>query len=361
MKHFRIFLLVVHLTFFHVTVPALSCGAITTAASTPDTAEQLILYSLEAYEEAIDLRDYRLLPSDVVHLYQKLLEQEPQLFYVSRSLSYTYDQEGAVLFLYPQYTLDQAAVASGREALVQAFERVKNLAHPHFSDADKALLIHDHLALTYTYSPDGEENYDAYALLREGHGVCQAFSLMFIALGRCLGLEVDMVTSLSMDHAWNHVRIGCEYYHIDVTRDLPSEGESVSHDRFLICDRALRDLGYHDYACPSDHLCQSHSYEYTDTDGNDHGLLCDISGGALYLSPRWLVMNENGVLLTLSLDPNDKNERLSDQIDPNEDGILSISDVLHPGIQGAPPEAKDLAHAVRQRLLELAIQDESGG
>ncbi len=361
MKHFRIFLLIIHILLFHITGPSLNGEAIVMTSPAFDTPEQMILYSLEACEEAIDLQIYHLPPSEAIRLYQQLLEQEPQLFYVSRSISYTYDADGSVLYLYPEYTMDQVSIALGREALLRELEHVRRLAHPHFSEGDNALLIHDYLAFAYTYSPSGEENYDVYALLKEGHGVCQAFSLMFIALGRCLGLEVDMVTSLSMDHAWNHVRIGNEYYHIDVTRNLPDEGANVSHVRFLICDNALRDLGYRDYNCPSKHICQSHSYEYTNADASDQSLMRDISGGALYLSSHWIVMNKNGVLMTLSLDPNHKNERLMDKIDPNEDGILSISDVLHPAIQGAPTEAQYLAHAIRQRLLEQVLQGKISG
>jgi hypothetical protein len=78
-------------------------------------------------------------------------------------------------------------------------------------------------------------------------------------------LEVDIVTSTAMDHAWNHVRVGGTWYHVDVTRDDPiviGEGASrVNHDRLLLSDTALDSLGYHDYACAAGHTCTDTGFQ----------------------------------------------------------------------------------------------------
>lgn len=323
------------------------------------TVEQVILSGLERHQAMIDLTEYHQYPAEITGIYRKLLESEPQLFFIFPTVSYTYDSDGYLLYLIPQYRIDEAQTMVCRQTMLQALKDIQNLAPQNGSEADKAHFIHDYLASSYTYSETGEENYDAYSLLTEGHGVCQAFSLLYIAISRCLGLEADMVTSPSMDHAWNHVKINDNYYHVDVTRDLTQDGESISHERFLLCDQAIKYLGYTDYSCHGTHICDAHGLEGSRQEGVHDGFFVMITGSCLYIDSCWLALQTDGSPLSFRFSPQADGTiilRVSDPADITGDGKLSLSDLLNPTLQAAQELAEPIKDAMRQHLMEQTLK-----
>ena len=128
---------------------------------------------------------------------------------------------------------------------------------------------------------------DAFSLFRDGVGVCQAYALAFMALGRAAGLEVDMVTSREMDHAWNRMSgVGDAWYHVDVTRDdpirEPGTASVVRHTRLLRSDAGMEAEGYTAFSCGDGHICADGRYETAEGDawfsGVDTPLTCLPTG-----------------------------------------------------------------------------------
>ncbi len=247
----------------------------------------------------IDLRAACLPREALGRVFARVMNGTPELFYVDSRLSYTYDAAGDVLSVTPAYrmageeleaarrfwhdTLDQV-MASLHEAQT-ARQAVPGGGIPAWSEADTVLFLHEYLAQTYDYDTAGG-NFDALSLFRDGVGVCQAYALAFMALGRAAGLEVDMVTSREMDHAWNHVRVGDAWYHVDVTRDdpirEPGTASVVRHTRLLRSDAGMEAEGYTAFSCGDGHICADGRYETAEGDawfsGVDTPLTCLPTG-----------------------------------------------------------------------------------
>ena len=247
----------------------------------------------------IDLRAACLPREALGRVFAQVMNGTPELFYVDSRLSYTYDAAGDVLSVTPVYrmagkeleaarrfwhdTLDQV-MASLHEAQT-ARQAVPGGGIPAWSEADTVLFLHEYLAQTYDYDTAGG-NFDALSLFRDGVGVCQAYALAFMALGRAAGLEVDMVTSREMDHAWNHVRVGDAWYHVDVTRDdpirEPGTASVVRHTRLLRSDAGMEAEGYTAFSCGDGHICADGRYETAEGDawfsGVDTPLTCLPTG-----------------------------------------------------------------------------------
>ncbi len=104
-------------------------------------------------------------------------------------------------------------------------------------DVEKALLIHDRLALHNTY----DETYcrsTAYGALVFGTSVCQGYAEAYTYLLREVGIASSICVSHQLNHAWNIVYINDKPYHVDVTWDDPilyglSDVGFVSHNNFL--------------------------------------------------------------------------------------------------------------------------------
>ncbi len=111
---------------------------------------------------------------------------------------------------------------------------------------DMALAVHDYLAVNSQYDETLERNTN-YDLLVNGTAVCTGYAMAYLDIMTRLGIECRFVESQSMLHAWNMVKIGDSWYHVDVTHDdsTPDGYGYVSHERFLKTDEEMKDLGYY--------------------------------------------------------------------------------------------------------------------
>ncbi|MBQ3537402.1 MAG: hypothetical protein IJA39_02385, partial [Clostridia bacterium] len=122
---------------------------------------------------------------------------------------------------------------------------IVSLADNSWTEAEIVLFYHDYVAVNFSYDTD-YEIHDAYSILVSKKGVCQAYSLLFSELVGRHGIEVQYVTSTSMVHGWNVVRIGNNWYHVDVTWDDPLYDRFglVQHNNILLSDSAIKKNGH---------------------------------------------------------------------------------------------------------------------
>lgn len=88
-----------------------------------------------------------------------------------------------------------------------------------------------------------DDSYSAYGVFFKGTAVCQGYAQAAHLLLWLAGIESRIVvgTADGADHAWNKVKIGGEYYNLDVTWDdpVPDEPGRVRYSYFNITDEEL--------------------------------------------------------------------------------------------------------------------------
>lgn len=197
--------------------------------------------------EVIDLHAYRPTEEEIANTLAHLLAEEPDFFFVSPTYTLSFDPSDrqtepkrSPVSLTPSYRFTGDAL---REARADFASRVRAYAAPaktYRSPLARVAYLHDRMVLDFSYDP-GAHVSDPYTLLREGRGVCQAYSLLFLALAREVEVPAACVTCFSHTHAWNQVQIGTDWYHLDLTWDetlLPYPGR-VPHTYFLLTDEEL--------------------------------------------------------------------------------------------------------------------------
>lgn len=138
------------------------------------------------------------------------------------------------------------------------------------SDYEKELIIHDYLIQNTEYSLTANDLVrTGVGVLATGYGVCEGIAkaakyLFDIAKIPCAIVSGTGCSSTSDDsyepHAWNVVKIGDEWYHLDITFDLGVSGKSQRYDYFnLTDDEILRD---HRITVPCGVLCKDDSLNY---------------------------------------------------------------------------------------------------
>ena len=167
------------------------------------------------------------------------------------------------------------------------------------SDACKALLIHDYLALNIKYdyarylenkqngtSSYDESDYDIYGALVNGQAVCQGYTLAFKYLMEAAGVS-DVGFACNASHIWNTISIDGEGYYVDCTWDDPSWDTlgNVKHKYLL---KGGEDFTGHGTISKTDIECNGAAY--ADYFWND------INSGIFYHNGKLYYMNPEGKL-----------------------------------------------------------------
>lgn len=332
-------------------------------------AQGLLADGLKSSRAEIDLSAASLPRAELGTVFARVMDNDPELFFVEDHLSYTYDAGGRVLTVTPAYRFTDEELTEARrlweETLTEVREALAAAKAPAGADgrpgvwgeADTVLFLHDHIATTYDYDVD-TTRYDALSLFRDGTGVCQAYALAFLALARDAGLEADLVVSREMDHAWNHVRVDGVWYHVDVTRDdpipTPDSPAAVCHDRLLRSDAAMEALGYSGYSCAGGHTCADGRFETVE----GGGILAGIRTPLTRFGTGWFAPGageDTGLWVPVTLPaPADEGKTPAPLLpagDMDRDGVVTPGDLLYLETCLSPAELTRAGTALRRRLL----------
>lgn len=213
----------------------------------------------------IDISEYRLTKAEAHEVYSTVYYSEAELFFINGSYTPTCWKEDGIEYvreIEPGYEVTPEEIPARLAAFYGLTDQILALAGEDLTDVEKVAFVHDYIALHYTYD-DTLTNYDAYSLLRDGTGVCQAYSLLARYLLRRLGIPCECVTSLEINHEWNTVSVGGKWYHMDITWDDDDDTGlmgQVKHLYFLRSDNAFR-ANKHPYDWVAPYACSDTAYD----------------------------------------------------------------------------------------------------
>ena len=192
-------------------------------------AARSIYQALAGHADTIDFGTVKVTQSnynDIVNLYSEVASVSDAGLLRSTKISLI--SSGGRILLQPGYLAEGAAYDEMYRDCEAKIEAILSGVDPSWSDAEKALYLHDYLAVHYEYDYPGlygqknrpyREQYTAYGLLRNGAAVCQGYSELYSVLLNRIGIPSRMVASNELNHAWNYVRIDGQWYFTDVTWD----------------------------------------------------------------------------------------------------------------------------------------------
>ena len=200
-----------------------------------ESAKQAIYEGLKDFAGSIDVSGYNIPIEDLKGIYISVLNSHADLFYVQSFWSYYKSLDGTkISSILPKYKSEftqadiQTFYAKGNE-IIAAIDR-------NWSDEEKVLFIHDYLVSHCEYDKT-YSRYSAYDALVTESAVCQGYALAFEYLMQSQGIECDVITSDTIGHAWNMVRLNGRYYYVDCTFDDPSNNwyhEYCAHNQLLL-------------------------------------------------------------------------------------------------------------------------------
>ncbi len=207
--------------------------------------------AIEECRNFISIEDIPLTHADLNRVFQHMVLDNPQFFYLSKYYQYRYfsnDAEHPVVIILHYYDgqvadaidgdYQRTATADRERIYAQRAElnrRVSEVLKSIPADADplqKEKLAHDYVVSATRYDHDaagaftaGEQiaedshAFSCYGVFLEGVAVCEGYSEALQYLLTQMGIECLLVLgeSENQPHQWNLVKIGEHYYHVDPT------------------------------------------------------------------------------------------------------------------------------------------------
>lgn len=189
------------------------------------TAEEYIYEQLLNCEERISVYDFRINVDEFVDLYANIINDNPDLFYVSSTVSYRYTNTNYIYDIDPKYSMTSDEIADAKIIFNNGVNKALSIIDNSMNDVQKALVMHDYICDIATYpvlntaADDKYIYHSAYGLFYDGNVVCAGYALAYSYLMNMLGIECEYVTSNPMSHAWNAIKINGNWYNVDITWD----------------------------------------------------------------------------------------------------------------------------------------------
>ena len=192
--------------------------------------------------------------SDVVMLF---INRHPEYYWLSFESCDV--ENGIAVTLYEDvkpFMGKSKSTVFGSSSLEEATKKALAVVKPEMSDLEKALVLHDYIALNTEYDYQGYLNgnlpnsvFTIEGTLVEGKAVCQGYALAYQYLLNKVGIESKDVASSAMNHGWNLVKIFGRWYHVDVTWDDPVWDQlgQVKHQYFLLSDAGIMGLKHYSW------------------------------------------------------------------------------------------------------------------
>lgn len=201
--------------------------------------------------EPIDLYEFRIPFSQ--ELYQAIgnmiFYSLPEAFHVTEiggsTMNGYFDQ------IKPNYNCNSEEYLEKYNACRVVTERLTAdlVGNEELTDAEKALLLHDRLAVHCEYDTSlmAPNCHNMYGALVNGVAVCQGYAMAYMYLLREVDIPSSYVSSALLNHGWNLVEIDGKEYHVDVTWDDPAKDITgrVNHENFLLSGQGIIESGHH--------------------------------------------------------------------------------------------------------------------
>ena len=214
----------------------------TSSSVSTEEIETRIYNALNNIDEKVDLSDTHLKVEDISVIFRNFLNDNPEFFYVSSGFGYSTYSNGDMYSLTFQYRCDKEECKNLRKLLEDEIDIFIDGIHKEWSDMEKIVYLNDYLATHCEYdvnyqNPElaSKHMFDVYGVLVDHVAVCQGYALTVDLLMSRMGLESHLVSSNTMGHAWNMVKLNDKYYMVDTTWNDPIyEKVGRAGHRFLL-------------------------------------------------------------------------------------------------------------------------------
>lgn len=185
---------------------------------------------------------------------ERLVYGEPTNFHISMvsiSLGNT-DYERVKLIYYSRYPKED--YEKNLEIYNKKIEEITSQIDSEYETLEIIQWVSEYICLNYEYDYS-LTNHDALSMLEDKKGVCSSYALLFKGIMDKLDIPCEVVTGKVENgygpyynlgyHAWNLVKIGLFWYHIDIT--WMDEVSRINYDYYLKSTSNFEKVYHHQF------------------------------------------------------------------------------------------------------------------
>ncbi len=217
----------------------------------------------------VDVNDLSLTEEQVLSVFQKVLADYPQYFYVSKSCMVAYGtRKSKIRAVILRYTdgdntdefdknlslvrvADRDIINQKIAALQSEVKTVVSKINGNLPSVLKEKIIHDYIVKSVNYDTQTADNvknlyvtlphaFDLYGAAVENKAVCEGYAKLFQYLCYNVGINSTQIigTGNNGNHMWNAVCIDNKWYQVDVTWD--DADDYISYNYFNLTSESMR-------------------------------------------------------------------------------------------------------------------------
>lgn len=185
----------------------------------------------------------RLDGKELADIYFMLRLDCPEIFYTVQ-FRYRYYPDSEHVEMIPEYLFNKSKIMDHQKAMEARVKKLSGQAEK-MNEKEKERFIHDFICQNVRYDKLKKPySHEIIGPLGQGVGVCEGIAKAVKILCDALGIwciialsEANPEKNIKYRHAWNIVRIGGKYYHLDVTFDNTLSNEhGIRYDYFNLSD-----------------------------------------------------------------------------------------------------------------------------
>lgn len=197
--------------------------------------QQKAYYAMK--EGLTDMRDsfpvLKLSNKEFSDIYFMLRMDHPEIFW-SVTFSYRFYDDSTMVELIPKYLFHKDKIREHRQAMESRVRKLVSQAQ-NLDEDGKILFIHDFICNSVKYDKLKKEySHEIIGALGNGVAVCEGIAKAVKILCDNLGIwciialsDANPEKGIKYRHAWNIIKIGGKYYHLDVTFDNTLSKENI--------------------------------------------------------------------------------------------------------------------------------------
>lgn len=202
-----------------------------------------ILNDIGFFKETVPLTVDALVYTKVAELVR--IEQLAYIQVSDISNEYNLNEQRFDLTYNYRFTADE--VSRMNLAAENAAEKIMEGITPGMDDYEKLKYFHDYIVLNCEPSTEDPYTDTIYGALVRGKALCEGYAKAFSYLCNLAGIENIIVTGgTNVPHMWNMVKLGGNWYHVDVTWDDADDKlhedypDIILYQYFMITDSVIR-------------------------------------------------------------------------------------------------------------------------
>ncbi len=158
--------------------------------------------------------------SQLLNIFTAVCYDHPELFWIETAYGSKYNKNGICLQIELKYNDMAKKQVDYWKKFENEADTILLAASSLSSDYEKEKYVHDVLLEKTVYNKSAAYNQSAYSALVNGQSVCAGYARAFQHIMIKMGIPCYFVGGTAGEsHAWNIVKLGNEYYNVDLTWD----------------------------------------------------------------------------------------------------------------------------------------------